>query len=196
MIKKKIIPLLIALGLITSPVLMGCNAKQDMKNTGEKVEDTTKNAAEEAGDLAKEGVDKAGNAIKDVGEAGADLVSKITDKTMDYSEDEFKAEMDKKGYKLQEVEESSKSPFSVDSDDYTVNGEKISVYEYDRNDSSKLEGDLRTITDNGTMINGARMNWTSAPHIYKRGRMVVVYDGNNSNLLTALQEVLGSPLLG
>ena len=84
---------------------------------------------------------------------------------------------------------------SVENDDYTINGDRLSIYEYDESAKSTLEGDLKSITDNGMMINGNKTSWTKAAHIYKKGRLVVIYDGNNESILTTLKEVLGEPLL-
>lgn len=181
MLKNKKLSLALASILTLSITLFGC---------GEKAKDMAKNA----GDSVKNGADKAGEAAKKAGDAGMDLVKKITDPSMDYSKEDFKKDIDKKGYKLQKVED-SKSIFSVSNEDYTINGEKISIYEYEKNQKDKLEGDLNTVTENANTVNGAKMNWTIAPHIYKKGRIVVIYDGKNESVLTSLKEILGNPLL-
>ncbi|MGG7177636.1 hypothetical protein ACQPU1_08595 [Clostridium paraputrificum] len=191
MVRKKIVLLVLTLSMTFSTILFGCSAKKTLENTGDMVEE----GANKVGDSVKEGVDKVGETAKDVGESGSDLISKITDTSMEYSRDDFKVALENKGYKLQKVE-GSKSIFSVENDEYSINGDRISIYEYGKDDRAKLEGDIKTITENGTMINGSRMNWTSAPHIYKKGRIVVVYDGNNETTLTALKEILGNSILG
>ena len=89
-----------------------------------------------------------------------------------------------------------KSYFSAKNTDYIINDEKFSVYQYNKEDKDKLEADLRSVTDNGVKINGATMNWKTAPHIYKKGRVVVIYDGDNETALTEAKEILGSPILG
>lgn len=187
--KKKLLSLVLALGLATSTAFIGCN-DNTAKNAGEDI----KNGAENVGDAAKDGIEDIGNGIKDVGEKGSGLWDKVKDMSMTYNEDDFEREIENMGYKLIEVED-SKSFLSVENDDYTINGDKISVYEYDESAKGTLEADLKSITDNGMVINGNKVNWTKAPHIYKKGRIVVIYDGNSEAILTALKEILGEPLL-
>ena len=63
-------------------------------------------------------------------------------------------------------------------------------------DSEKLMNDLKTITNNGATINGKAITWTAAPHVYKKGRIIVIYDGSNETTLTDLKDILGDPILG
>ena len=99
--KKKILTLVLALGLATSTALIGCS-----KDTAENAGDKIKNGAENVGDAAKRGIEDVGEGIKDVGEAGVGLWDKVTDSSMTYNEDDFKKEIEKKGYKLTEIEDS------------------------------------------------------------------------------------------
>ena len=177
--KKKLLTLVLALGLATSTAFIGCS-KDTVENAGDKIK--------------KRGIEDVGEGIKDVGEAGGGLWDKVTDDSMTYNEDDFKKEIEKKGYKLTEIED-TKSLLSVENDDYTINGDRLSIYEYDESAKSTLEGDLKSITDNGMMINGNKTSWTKAAHIYKKGRLVVIYDGNNESILTTLKDILGEPLL-
>ena len=186
--KKKVLALMLSLGLAVSTSLIGCN--DDIKKAGEDI----KNGAEDVGDAAKNGIEDIGNDIDKMGEKGVGLWDKVKDMSMTYNEDDFENEIEKMGYKLIETDD-SKSLFSVENDDYTINGDKISVYEYNESAKSTLEADLKSITDNGMMINGNKVNWSKTPHIYKKGRIVVIYDGNSESILTALKEILGEPLL-
>ncbi|MFR5170856.1 MAG: hypothetical protein ACLTD6_06630, partial [Clostridium paraputrificum] len=114
--KKKLLTLVLALGLATSTAFIGCN-----KSTAENAGDKVKNGAEQVGDAAKRGIEDVGEGIKDVGEAGVGLWDKVTDNSMTYNEDDFKKEIEKKGYKLTEIED-TKPLLSVENDDYTING--------------------------------------------------------------------------
>ena len=133
----------------------------------------------------------AGN-IKDGGEG---LVNKVTDTSMEYTNTDFNKALEEKGYKLKEVETGTTN-LSVQSKNYTLNGETLTVYEYDTNGGSTLQSDLGSIKNDGTLINGKKMEWANAPHIYKKGRIVVVYDGKNESVLTTLNDLLGTPLIG
>lgn len=177
--KKKVLNLLLVLGIILSFSMIGCSNSNKSNN---------KENASEAGESIKNGTEK-------IGEEGMNLVNNIKDTSMNYSEESFESDMKNKGFNLVETED-SKSYFSVSNDDYILNSEKISVYEYDENEQNRLETDLMTVTENGSFINGSEVKWGNGPHIYKKGRVVVLYDGNSNTILDALGEVLGIPLLG
>lgn len=174
---KKILTLCMASCLGMSSFLFGCNAKQDVKNTAEDV---------------KDGVEKVGEGVKEGTES---LVDKITDNSMTYSKEDFKKDLEKNNITPESVPV-EKSFFSIDSDDYTINGQRISIYEYNESDSDKLNNDIGTITDNGLMINGNSVTWKVKPHIYKKGRIVVLYDGDDATTLNTLSSILGNPILG
>lgn len=192
MIKKKIFVLILCVTFILPFGVLGCSnsntTNQDPKSEVEHIADNASNAV-------KNGVDMVGEGAKELGEKGMDLVNKVTDTGMEYTEDNFKEDMTKRGIVLEETEE-AKSLFSVENDDYLVNGERISVYEYNKESKSNLESDLRTVADNGMTINSTNVKWSNTPHMYKKGRLIVIYDSNNATVLQNLKEVLGVPLLG
>ena len=174
MIKKRFILFAFLIGIFLSVFLLGCGTKEPVEDISKKIE---------------QGAQK-------TGEATLDLVSKITDTSMDYNKDNLKKDVEAKGYIAKEVEEKEKPYFLAEHTNYIVNDEKFSVYQYNNEDKDKLEADLKSVTDSGVMINGATVNWKTAPHIYKKGRVVVIYDGDNETVLTEAKEILGSPILG
>lgn len=182
MCKNNIIKVLLVLGLGISTVFLGCNS-DSVEDGKKKIENATENLDSDI----KDGIDKIGN-------GGDTLWDKVKDLSMKYNEDDFEKAMKEKGYKLLEIDD-TKSLLSVDNDDYTLNGDRISVYEYDEAAENTIEGDIKSIADNGTVINGNKTKWNSTPHIYKKGRILVIYDGNNESVLTALKEILGEPIL-
>ena len=174
MVKKIIFSLAFIIGIFSSVFLVGCKTKETGDNIGKKVE---------------EGAEKTGGAT-------SDLVSKITDTSMDYNKDDLRKDVEAKGYIAKQVEETEKPYFSAENTNYIINNEKFSVYQYNKEDKIKLEDDIKSITDNGMKINGVSMNWSKAPHIYKKGRIVVIYNGDNEIVLTEAKEILGQPILG
>lgn len=174
MIKRKVVSLAFVIGMFLSVFLLGCGTKETVDDIGKKVED---------------GAEK-------TGEATSNLVSKITDTSMDYSKDDLKRDVEAKGFIAKEVEKTEKPYFSAENTNYIVNDEKFSVYQYNKEDKVKLEDDIKSITDNGMKINGVNMNWSKAPHIYKKGRVVIIYNGDNEIVLTEAKDILGLPILG
>lgn len=174
MIKRKVVSLVLVMGIFLSSFLFGCGTKENSNDIGKEVE---------------EGTEK-------TGDAGSDLMSKITDNSMDYNKDDLKRDVEEKGYITNQVEDTEKPFFSVENTNYIINDEKFSVYQYNKDDKVKLEDDIKSITDNGMKINDVNMNWNKAPHIYKKGRLLVIYLGDNEIVLTEAKEILGQPILG
>jgi hypothetical protein len=173
MIKKGTFSLILAFSLAIMTSLYGCNAKKTI---------------EDASDNIKQGSE---NTVKN----SVDLVEKIKDTSMEYGKEDFKKDLDKKGVKT-ETSDTTKPYFSVKSEDYKIVGGSLSVYEYDVNGKDKLLKDIGTIAENGTVINGTKISWSKAPHIYKKGRVVVIFDGDDEVTLTSLKDILGEPLIG
>ena len=178
--KKKLTCLILSLGLSLSLAGCGCGKNNDGNNT--------------VGNVIENGADTVGDAVKDVGEGAANIVDNITDTTMDYNASDFRRALEKSGAKVEETE-ASQSYFSIDNKDYTIDGERISVYEYDEDDATTLRNDLSTVTNNGTTINNKDVKWNKKAHIYKKGRIVVVYEGDNEKVLKVLNDTLGNSLL-
>lgn len=195
--KKKITCLILALGFSLSLAGCGCGRNNDGNNTvGNVVEDgrNTDGTNNSVGNAIENGAKDVGDAVENVGEGAANIVDNITDNTMTYNEADFKRDLEKSGAKVKETE-ASQSHFSIDNKDYTIDGEKISVYEYDENDAATLRNDISTITNNGATINNKNITWNKKAHIYKKGRLVVVYDGDNEKTLKILNDSLGNSLL-
>ena len=187
----KVLALCMSSCLAISSLLLGCNAKQDTKNAADNV----KNGVEDIGEGVKQGAEDIGEGVK---QGTENLVDKITDNSMTYDEDDFKRELQNQGVNVQEVD-TSKPLLSVDSDDFilsNINNQRISIYEYEEGDKDKLNNDIASIKENGMNINGQKVTWNAKPHIYKKGRLVVVYDGEDSGALDTLRGLLGNPILG
>lgn len=185
MVRKKIIPLVLAVTLSLSVSLLGCknddNADSTSKNnTTNKTDNSTTNNSEDNSNLADD---------------TEMLFDKVTDNKMDYTSDKLKESLDKAGYKLEEVDEND-SWFSVDVHTYKINDDKLYIYEYKETDTDTMKKDINSITNNGAKINDKDINWEKAPHVYKKGRVLTIYDGENTEVLTALKEALGNPILG
>lgn len=184
MIKKKIIPLILAATLTFSIGLMGCgnnNTTTDNNKNGSVTNDL-KDAAEDTKDNV-------------VG-----LWDKVTDNSMDYTADKVRQDLTGKGYKLTEVADTKISDkynlFSQKGKTYDVNGDYLTIYEYKDTDEAAMKADVNTITDEGKKVANKDVSWASTPHIYKKGRVIAIYDGDKADVLTALKDVLGDPILG
>lgn len=180
--------LLIIIGLLATSLssFISCSPKQTVEDTKEKVEqgyDATKEKVKEGVDLAKDLADNIFN-----------------DEEMKFDKQSLKDTLNSKGFEPKQEEDknsnSMKKIFSVDGKTLKIKNGEIYVYEYDKNQKDKLKNDLNSIQNNGTTISGEDIKWNKSPHFYSKGRVVVVYDGDNKEIINVLNEIMGMPVIG
>ncbi|MFH5834734.1 hypothetical protein ACHAL6_01495 [Proteiniclasticum sp. C24MP] len=81
----------------------------------------------------------------------------------------------------------------------TVNEtEHITVYLYES--ESSMEKDASFIDEGGTGYhngnNSVEISWVSYPHFYKTDNLIVLYVGENTELIHALEDILGDQFAG
>ena len=87
---------------------------------------------------------------------------------------------------------------------FTVNGEQIQVYEYasvsDTNkQASHISPDgtaFTTVSSSGMPVGATQVDWVKPPHLYKAGRLIVIYIGTNDSVIHLLVGVLGKQFAG
>jgi hypothetical protein len=70
-----------------------------------------------------------------------------------------------------------------------VNGEDVQVYEYAN--EAAAAADAVQISPDGSLPT-IIIDWISTPHFYRFGNLIVLYVGTNSEILAALESILGS----
>ncbi len=86
----------------------------------------------------------------------------------------------------------------------TVNGEQVQVYEYaSASDADKQASSISpdgtsftTISSNGIPVGATQVDWVKPPHLYKAGRIIVIYIGANDSLIHLLEGVVGKQFAG
>jgi len=85
----------------------------------------------------------------------------------------------------------------------TVNESTIEVYEYAN--SEVMESEASCVWSDGYSITkdleGGRsmvkgVGWIDTPHFYKAGRIIIIYIGNNSSMISLLENALGEQFAG
>jgi len=82
--------------------------------------------------------------------------------------------------------------FSVKGQMITVNGNNVQVYEYQ--DAAAAEAQL--ISPDGSTVGTTKITFVALPHYYKAGKLIVLYVGQDRDLLGLLKDVLGSQFAG
>ena len=86
----------------------------------------------------------------------------------------------------------------------TVNGEQIQVYEYAsvsdaNNQAARVSPDGTSFTmasSSGESGSAYQVDWVKPPHLYKAGRIIVIYIGTNASLMHLLVGILGKQFAG
>jgi len=75
-----------------------------------------------------------------------------------------------------------------------VNGGDVDVFEFV--DESAATNQAEQISPNGEFIGDFHVNWIDIPHLYKGGKLIVVYVGQENQVILALEAVLGQQFAG
>lgn len=111
-----------------------------------------------------------------------------------YGTAEFLEELREKGAEAQSGESVEQAFFSVIGTMINLNGESVQVFEYDS--AETMESDAVLVDADGGSIGTSMVSWVAAPHFYKKGRILVLYVGDNAETLGLLESVLGAQFAG
>ena len=84
--------------------------------------------------------------------------------------------------------------FSVPGVSFEAGGETVYAYEFDSEEVAALE--KATVSEDGYGIGFRYVNWSVAPSFYSSGRLIVVYDGDSSQMEATLATALGDRFAG
>jgi hypothetical protein len=72
-----------------------------------------------------------------------------------------------------------------------VHGEDVQVFQF--RDAAAADQQADAVSPDGSTVGTAKIHWIGSPHFYKKDRLLVLYVGEESKVLEALQAVLGPP---
>ncbi len=75
-----------------------------------------------------------------------------------------------------------------------VSGEDVQLFQYAHTAAAEAEAAL--VSPDGSTVGTSKLHWIGPPHFYKKGKLLVLYVGNNDKVLKALEAVLGRPFAG
>ena len=99
-----------------------------------------------------------------------------------------------KGLKAESGDEIAQPFFSVKGKTISANGESLQVFEYPS--ESEAEAQAKLVDPRGDSVGTTMVNWVDAPHFYRGGKLIVLYVGNNSEVMKALEDLLGPQFAG
>ena len=89
---------------------------------------------------------------------------------------------------------SAYSFFGVQPTRFLVNSENLYVFEY--SSAAATSSEAGRIAADGSSVGTTHVDWISAPHFYRSGRLIVLYVGNSASMLALLQGVIGPQIAG
>lgn len=75
-----------------------------------------------------------------------------------------------------------------------VNGQDVQVFEYDSEAAASAEADL--VSPDGGSVGTSMMSWIAPPHFFRGGQLIVLYVGDDTGVMDALESVLGPQFAG
>lgn len=84
--------------------------------------------------------------------------------------------------------------FTVSGRTLNVKDEQIQVFEYRA--AKTAESESSQVSGDGSPVGTTMINWIAPPHFYKSGRLIVLYVGENADVIKALENALGKQFAG
>jgi len=84
--------------------------------------------------------------------------------------------------------------FSVNGRMIKVSGEDVQVFQYPN--AMVRDAQAALVSPDGSTVGTTKLHWVGPPHFYKKGKLLVLYVGDNGKVLKALEAVLGRQFAG
>ena len=111
-----------------------------------------------------------------------------------FGAEEFMDALRAKGVEAETGDSLEQAFFSVIGNFVNFDGESVQVFEYDS--AETMESDAVLVASDGGSIGTSMVTLVATPHFYKKGRILVLYIGDNAETLELLESVLGPQFAG
>jgi len=75
-----------------------------------------------------------------------------------------------------------------------VDNTDVQVFEYPGTTAANADADM--VSADGSSVGTTMISWVATPHFYKSGKLIVLYVGDNQEVISTLQGVLGLQFAG
>ena len=127
------------------------------------------------------------------------VISSCSTQISEAAYEEFVETLEDRGYTIQVEEDTEKIILAGEHKRLTINEtDYLAVFLYKNNDemekdASRLSADGFTYSTEGRTIS---ISWVSKPRFYKKDNMIVLYVGEDAELIHVYSELLDSPFIG
>ena len=84
--------------------------------------------------------------------------------------------------------------FIVTGNVIAVNGGDVQVFEYA--DAAVATTEAGLVSADGSSVGTTMVSWIGPPHFYQAGRLIVLYVGDSTDVISVLEAELGSQFAG
>jgi hypothetical protein len=84
--------------------------------------------------------------------------------------------------------------FLASGQSFAVNGGMIQVFPYPSAEAAEVEA--ARVAPDGSSVGTSMISWMEAPHFFRQDRLIVLYVGDDPDVLTMLESVLGPQFAG
>lgn len=84
--------------------------------------------------------------------------------------------------------------FSVEGRMIKIGGEDVQVFQYSH--AAAADAQAALVSPDGSAVGTSKLHWVGSPHFYKKGKLLVLYVGDDDKVLKALDAVLGRQFAG
>lgn len=98
------------------------------------------------------------------------------------------------GYSVESAGQVSQPFFSVKGQVITVNSGHVQVFEYKTPAAARAAA--ATVSPDGSSVGITIITWVDTPHFYQKGKLIVLYVGNDAAVIDALGSALGPQFAG
>ena len=84
--------------------------------------------------------------------------------------------------------------FSVEGRMIKIGSEDVQVFAY--SDAAAADAQAALVSPDGSAVGTSKLRWVGSPHFYKKRTLLVLYVGDDDNVLKALDAVLGRQFAG
>ena len=107
---------------------------------------------------------------------------------------ELIAALEARGIRVEDAGTVEQPFFTVPAQVFIADGDDLQVYQFA---SEEAAGEAAaTVSDDGRTIGTSKPSWLAPPHVFRRGRLLVIYLGSREATLAALRDTLGPELAG
>ena len=75
-----------------------------------------------------------------------------------------------------------------------IGDQDVQVFQY--SDAAQVDAQAALVSSDGSTVGTSKIRWIGSPHFYKKGKLFVLYLGDDDKVLKALDAVLGRQFAG